>query len=443
MKFAKIAAVLLASFVVAVSHLHSNEKSNTAMKFLNLVNSGKYAEASQMASPIMSNFLSEDKIKGFWLPIESRYGKPIGFGLPQPQKSTKDQIYLITIGFKVDSLNARIMVDSLDRISGLLFLPFPKDYKFELPRYADTSFFSETEFKFGVEGWELNASLTIPRTFRKPPAVVLVHGSGPNDRDETVGGIKTFRDIAYGLSSGGIAVMRYEKRTKEYPTKFSKNLNDFTVWEETIEDAIEAAKYLKTRSDIDTNRIFILGHSLGGNLAPRIASDYRGLKGIIIVNGNVRKLQDLVIDQYKYIFGLDGEINEYEQEQLDKAEMQANALNEGKVTYETSKDSLLLGLPARYLLDLNRYDPIAYAKALDVPMLIINSGHDYQVTKTEYDLWVKGLSGRRKASTRFFPNLNHLLVYSPEMSTPLSYEKDGTVDESVILSIIDWIRKTK
>lgn len=435
--------LILIMLLLNLSFAYSSDKAKVAVDFMNLVNSGKYDEASKLSSPNMKTFLSEEKIKEFWLSLESRFGKPLSFGQPEPQKSTKDQIYLMKLYFKSDSLNARIMIDSLNQVSGLLFLPIAKDYKFDLPGYVDTTRFSEIDLEFGIEGWKLPAKLTVPRFTKKSPALVLVHGSGPNDMDVTVGGIKVFRDIAYGLTSNGIAVFRYEKRTKEHPSKFVKNVNKFTVWEETIEDAIEAVKFLKTRPEIDPNRIYVLGHSLGGHLAPRIAKEYSEFAGIIIANGNARKLHKLVPEQYEYIFGLDGDINDIEKVQLERVTWQAKLLDDNKITPSTSKDSLPFGLPANYWIDLNNYDAVATAKKVTMPIFIINSGKDYQVTKTDYDLWVNGLSAQKNVTTRFFSSLNHLFIHSAEMAVPTDYEKSGTVDEAFIISISDWILKRK
>ena len=90
-----------------------------------------------------------------------------------------------------------------------------------------------------------------------------MHGSGPNDRDESVGGAKPFRDLAWGLASKGMVVLRYDKRTKVYPQQFAASA-DIHREDETVDDAVAAAELLRTLPEVDPGRVFVLGHSLGG-----------------------------------------------------------------------------------------------------------------------------------------------------------------------------------
>jgi len=121
--------------------------------------------------------------------------------------------------------------------------------------------------------YPLNGILAIPDgTNGLLPAVVLVHGSGPSNMDEKVENITPFKDLAQGLSEKGIAVLRYNKRTFVYG-KQMKTDTGLSVREETIEDAILAADFLRKDIRIDSNKMFILGHSMGGMLAPRIDAE--------------------------------------------------------------------------------------------------------------------------------------------------------------------------
>ena len=137
--------------------------------------------------------------------------------------------------------------------------------------------------------------------------MILVHGSGPHDRDETIGPNKPFRDLAHGLASQGIAVLRYEKRTKEHPVRMAMSVNTITVKEETIDDAVAAFEALKSQEKIDPKRIFVLGHSLGGTLLPRIGKAKDGIAGFISLAGSTRPMEDLVLEQTRYILSLERE----------------------------------------------------------------------------------------------------------------------------------------
>jgi len=433
--------LLAFSFLIVVNSVYSEEPEQIALKFLNLLKQEKFTDAEKMVAEGALKYLSADKTKEFWLQLDSRYGKVVKFGTPEKQKSLKNNIYLIKFFFENDSLNCRIVVDENQKISAMLFVPFTRDYSFALPNYADTTKFYEIETTFGVPGWELPAKITIPRRTGQFPAVVLVHGSGPNDMDETIGGHKVFRDIAYGLSSNGIVVFRYEKRTREYPSKIAQDYDNLTIWEETMEDAIKAVAYLQEQDYVDPYKIYVLGHSLGGHIAPRIAQSYSGISGIIVMNGNARKLHQIVLDQYEYIFNLDGRINEYEANEQKKVRRQVEMLEKGEFTDSTSRDSLLLMLPAKYWKDLIQYDPIETARNLEIPILILAADNDYQILPLEFDLWKKSLGNKKNVSFKMFPKLNHLMVYSPKKSKPSDYEKEGYVSEDVIKTILEWIKR--
>ncbi len=147
------------------------------------------------------------------------------------------------------------------------------------------------------------------------PAVVLVHGSGPQDRDETIGPNKPFRDLAWGLATYGIAVLRYEKRTRVYGQKLQQDkklLTSFTVYEETVDDAVSAVALLSQTPGIRPDRIFVLGHSQGGMTIPRVAQKDKQAAGFIIMAGLTRPLEDAILKQNRYLLsisGLSGEMN--------------------------------------------------------------------------------------------------------------------------------------
>ena len=158
--------------------------------------------------------------------------------------------------------------------------------------------FIEEKIIIGTQ-YPLNGLLTIPETGTASyPAVVLVHGSGPNDMDVRIGKTYIFKDLAEGLAKHGIAVLRYHKRTFVYLKEWEKNFHlGMTVKEEYIEDAVHATNLLKNDPRIDQNRIFILGHSQGGMLAPRIDAEGGNFAGLIIMAGTPRKMEEVYADQ--------------------------------------------------------------------------------------------------------------------------------------------------
>jgi predicted alpha/beta hydrolase len=145
-----------------------------------------------------------------------------------------------------------------------------------------------------------------------------VHGSGPLDRDETVFANKPFRDLAWGLASQGIAVLRYEKRTKQHAAKLGAIGGPWTLKEETIDDVLAAVALLRQTAGIEVTRIFVLGHSLGGMLIPRIGTRDAPIAGFIVLAGATRPLEDMILEQTTYLVSLEGSISQEKQAHLDE-----------------------------------------------------------------------------------------------------------------------------
>jgi len=246
--------------------------------------------------------------------------------------------------------------------------------------------------------------------------------------DETIGPNKPFKDLSWGLAAKGIAVLRYEKRTKLYAVE--------TVDEETVNDALAAIDSLRELDEVDPERIFILGHSLGGMLAPRIAAKDGKIAGLILLAANTRNLPDMILDQAKYLVFLDGEVSEGEVRYLKEIEAQVRKVKE----LDIGEGEIVLGASRTYWSDLMTYDPVEVAKDLAIPMLILQGGRDYQVTMEDFEGWKEGLAGQEGVWFKFYPDLNHLFISGTGKPSPTEYEKFGNVDRIVVEDIIEWIR---
>jgi dienelactone hydrolase len=277
-------------------------------------------------------------------------------------------------------------------------------------------------------------TLSVPTGKGPFPAVVLVHGSGPNDRDETLGPNKPFRDLAWGLASKGIAVLRYEKRTRIHGDKLAM-LPKPTVQEETVDDAVAAAQLLRRTDGIDPRRVFVLGHSLGGMLIPRIGARDGEIAGLVVLAGLTRPMEETIVQQLSYLASLDGKVSDEEKKRLDQFQEQEARIK--ALTPESTES--LMGIPASYWLDLRGYNPPALAARLRQPLLILQGERDYQVTMEDYQAWKKGLAEKKNVTFKSYPSLNHLFIEGEGKVTPAEYEKAGHVAAAVIDDIAEWI----
>jgi uncharacterized protein len=242
--------------------------------------------------------------------------------------------------------------------------------------------------------------------------VVLVHGSGPNDRDETVGGNRPFRDLAWGLASRGVAVLRYDKRTRVHGPSMPAEIG---LDEEVMDDAVAAIDLLRLRPEVESGAVFVLGHSLGGMLAPEIARRSGDVAGVVILAGPARPFLEVLREQLEYIASLESDPEAPGRVQIDSILAGLDGAVGG-----APPDSLL-GVPMGYWQQLQAMDPVAAAGELSVPMMILQGGRDYQVTEADLALWRRGLAGRDDVTTRLYPELNHLFAPGAGTATPAEY----------------------
>jgi dienelactone hydrolase len=351
------------------------------------------------------------------------------------------KIVIIRCDFQRAIIDVQVVFNEQVQIGGLNFIPTNIEY--HAPDYVNKSAFHETEVTIGEGKWALQGTLTVPNGSGPFPGVVLVHGSGPNDRDETIGPNKTFRDLAWGLASRGIAVLRYDKRTYMHAKQFTPEIVEkLTAKEEVIDDALLAIELMRRTKDIDPKKVVMLGHSLGATLAPRIGKQDPEIAGIIIMAGITRSLEDTILDQFTYLYSLAGTMTDEQKAELEVLkEKVAHVKNIESLKDIPSKD-LPLGISPAYWKDLHDHKPSDDVKTLTMPILILQGGRDYQVLKTEdFEGWKSALSHKKNATFELFPKLNHLFIAGEGKSTPQEYTVEGHVEKDVIDSIVQWIKK--
>ena len=321
-----------------------------------------------------------------------------------------------------------------DDLKGLFFAPADTAKPDPAPPpYADPSRYHEATLDVTTAGRApLPATITLPNASAPAPGVVLVHGSGPQDRDETVEANRPFRDLALGLATRGIVVLRYEKRT------FGANAASMkaapTIDDETTDDAVAAAQLLMRTKEVDAKRVFVIGHSQGAFVAPRIAEHEPKLRGLVLLAPPARPLEDLMLDQSRYLAqGHPAASGELQQLEREVARIKAPELA------QRDPNTHLLGANVSWWLSLRGYSPVDELVKLAKPALIVQGGRDYQVTATDLALWTAAVSGKPWASVREMPALNHLLEAGTGPSTPAEYRRPSHVDPAVIGAIADWI----
>ena len=409
-----------------------------ALLLMNYYNNNTIAIAyNTMFSDEIREQTSVEQLEMIWNQIIASYGD---FQEIIQTKTTEEEytIVYVTCSYSdLGLLDTRIVFDENKLIAGFQFVATDLSDQYQQPDYADTNQFNEIIITIG-EGtaWELPGALSIPNGEGPYPVVILVHGSGPNDQDESIGPNKPFKDLAWGLASNDIAVLRYEKRTKHYSTTIVNQLTTFTVFDETIDDALEAITFLNTYESVDNQSIYLLGHSLGGMLAPRIAAQTTKLAGIIMLAAPTRHLEELLINQTIYISGIDGEITTEEQTQIDLAQTQVQQIQNLSI----AEDEIILGAGKAYWEDLSTYEQVETAQTLIIPMCILQGKRDYQVTyEDDFTQWNNTFADNQNVTMNSYETLNHLFISGEGTPTNTEYMTPSNVDEQVIIDIANWI----
>ena len=293
----------------------------------------------------------------------------------------------------------------------------------------------------------LPGTLTLPAGKGPFPALIIVHGSGGGDRDLTMGAapplsqIKPYRDLAWGLAVQGVAVLRYDKRSRVAPMWFANKT--FTVRDESVEDAVSALALLRQQPEVDSGHTYMIGHSLGGMLAPRIAAADGKLAGVILMAGATRaQVVEQVERQLAYIQSVSGPDSgaiKAQRAQLAPLLEKIRAITPA----DSSSTQILLGAPASYYLDLARYDPALTMREFRGPLLVLQGLRDYQVTPDQLDDWLKTLGERKGLTVLRYEKLNHLFLPGEGPPSPADYRVAGHVEPKVIADIAKWVREQR
>jgi dienelactone hydrolase len=399
---------------------------------------GDYAAIIQSFDDKTRALLTEERLRAAWEPVRTQAGalKRVN----DPRLVTKGEFRAATFlaEFERANVDIQVVVNPAGQVVGLNVRPAASTAPFVDAAYVDRSKFTERDVTVDAGGWPLPGTLAMPNVAGPVPAVVLVHGSGPNDRDETIGANKPFRDLALGLASRGIATLRYEKRTRQHGARLA-GLTQFTVKEETVDDAVAAVRLLRKTDGIDARRVFVLGHSLGGMLAPRIA-DAAGTEvaGLVIMAGAVRSLEQSLVDQTRYLALADGTISPNEQQQIDKFVQLVATVAVLKPTDPPVTFAGVSG-PASYWVDLRGYSSVDAARAVKLPMLILQGERDYQVTTEDFGKWKEALGSRSDVTLKLYPPLNHAFIAGTGKSLPGEYLQAGHVASDVVSDVAVWI----
>jgi len=285
----------------------------------------------------------------------------------------------------------------------------------------------EVSFK-GPGGITLGGTLTKPLNARGPlPAVVTITGSGQQDRDEyipLVGGLRVFRQVADTLSRVGIAVLRLDDRGLGASTGSFANSNtaDFA------DDTRAALAYLRSRPDIDPNRLALVGHSEGGMIAPMVAATDPKLRAIAIMAGPADKMIDIILEQNKWVADHNPKMTQAQRDSV---------LAETRVALAPERQF------APALKFWMSYDPAPAAKQVKAATLILQGETDRQVpagNATKLAALIRS-GGNKDVTVRIFPATDHLFLEDStgDFLDMYKHVKTNKVSPVILGAMADWL----
>jgi dienelactone hydrolase len=415
-----------------------------ALSVLELARAGQFAQIRDMFAPPLQALVPPEALRAAWAAELGRRGPVTAVGAPVAEPAGPGGIAVkIPVTFQHGTMTVAIGVAGEQNwLTGVQLLPGSAAEPvtpWQPPPYADPATFTETAITLGDGPAAVPGALSLPRRDAPVPGVVLLAGSGPQDRDGTIGRSKPLRDLAWGLASAGVAVLRFDKITFARPGLAAAS-PAFTLSDEYLPQALAGIGLLGRLPAVDPARVFVAGHSLGGTVAPRVAAAGPPVAGLVILAGGAEPLHRAAVRQFRYLAALEPGGGQAGRAVLEVITRQARAVDDPGLSASTPASELPFGVPAAYWLDLRGYDPATAAAELGAPMLIVQGGRDYQVTVAD-DLsrWQAALGARPQVTIRVYPADNHLFFPGSGPSSPAEYEPAQHVDPAVIADVAAWL----
>ncbi|MDD3795954.1 MAG: alpha/beta hydrolase [Lachnospiraceae bacterium] len=405
-----------------------------------LVN-GDYEAVEGKFDEAMSAQLDLENLQASWEAATKDLGDYIGQVSVKGVESSGYYMVSVLEHFENNGLNVRLVYDTESRIAGMQCTYASVG---EEEPEADAAYTQEKMTVTADPDFPLDGILTLPKDVENPPVVILVQGSGTTDKNEEISGNKPFQDIAWGLAEQGIATLRYDKRYFAKP-EAAPELSEMNLRLEMLDDLAAAITLMESDERVDNQQVFVLGHSLGGLMAPAIAVEHPELSGVISMAGTLRPLWEVSYDQVEEAFAALDETTLSEEEKTAVEEQKAQMAKDFDTLRagfsDLPDDTVLAGIPVGYWKSMDEYQGMNFIDEVTMPMLILQGDADFQVyPDKDYTLWEDTIGDRDNVVFHLYEGLNHLMMPTQGKRDASEYQVKSHVDPQVISDIAEFIK---
>lgn len=382
-------------------------------QYLDSATIGKFVSAKQLSQTMES--------------LSGSFGKLLLFR----NQKVSNLNYSSTAVFTNDSLVFNLAFNPSLKVRGMNFKQFPGAEPLNPP--YENALNKQQDFVFKSGKLTLTGALTEPANKKHNVLVVMMGGSGPTNKDGGNKPMLPLKNIADGLAANGIASLRVGKRSATHAAYIKPD--SFTVMQEYVEDANAALASIAKDNRYKKAKVYFLGHSQGGTMAPVIINSNPNWAGCIMVAPASRPLAVLIREQVKFLKRQAGTSDTLSIWAGLDSLVARTATNR---VLQFKKDSLM-GLSPIYWNSLNQLNIAQEIKQAQKPMLALFGGADYQVNLTEENLYRQMFLSKTNCKVAHFDKLNHYMVYQEGTPNPAFYKKPGYVNESVIMEIVRFL----
>jgi uncharacterized protein len=415
-----------------------------AARILRDLSAGNFSAVESRFDTQMAKDLPEKDLADSWKTFATNVGafQKVVTAKVTPQAGGYQYVAMSCAFERNKQADALVVFNKSGSIAGLYFGPQPTENpaQWTPPDYAHSDRFHEIPLTVTDGPWHLPATLTLPNGAGPFPAVILVPGSPPLDQDATVGPNKIFKDIAWGLASRGIAVLRYTKRTHQFGAGLGGGqISSFSLNEELLDDARAAIALLSRRSEVDHRHTFLLGHSMGGEVAPQIAADDPTIAGIVIMGASPGNLLTVLIERVEDSAGQGAQSGQQASSMIAALKkLRDGGFPSGQIVTLFGQRTL-----SSYWEPLRKYEPGIATANLKIPALIVVGGHDAEGPPDDFERWKRALAANENDTVKFYPALFHLFMPSSATQKGQDSQDDWSrpahVPAGVITEISSWL----